>query len=255
MMTQVQQLLASGFLLLFALLALRVWRRAGPVRHDRATLAWGMTAAYFIVSGGYSAGHAVLAAAAISAGKGTWLMNWVGGWAVAANLARGVLSLVFAALLLALLAVPRRSVFRLAHAAPVVLAASAVVATVLMLRINVTTMHGMSTGLAVFSMLTAVVMMGALLVAVLNDSIDQLLWFALGLYTLKETMSVSLFAVLAWWNIAADTEAWHTFYWGAAAIAAAMCAVAARRLQLAGKGRHVPALFERLHALRHTPIT
>jgi hypothetical protein len=253
--THAQQILASGFLLLFGLLALRVWRRGGPVRHDRVTLAWGVTAAYFIIGGGYSTAHAILGAAAWKAGEGTWLYDWFLGWAIAANLARGALSIVFALLLLALLLVHRRWVLRLARSTPWVIGASAVILTAIALQIHVGTLHGLSTGLAVLSMITAVVMMGALLVAVLDDSIDQLLWFALGLYTLKETMSVSLFAVLAWWNVAADTEAWRTFYWGAAVLVASMCAVAARRLRLAGEGRRVPALFERLHALRRTPIS
>jgi hypothetical protein len=34
-----------------------------------------------------------------------------------------------------------------------------------------------------------------------------------------------------------------------------MCAFAARRLRLAGEGRRVPALFERLHTLRRSPVS
>ena len=232
--TVVQQLLASGFLLLFGVLALRVWRRAGPVRRDRATLAWGVTAAYFIVSGGYSTGHAVLSGAALMAGKKSALFHWVGSWAIAANLARGAMSVIFAIVLLLVLVLRRRSVLRVTQLTPAVLVISGIVFTAVFLRLpSVLTMYWMGTGLALLSMATAVVMMGALLAAVLNDGMDQLLWLSLSLYALKETLSVSLFAIIAWWTLAAHPEAWHFFYWGCAELAAAMSSLAARRLRLA----------------------
>lgn len=254
MIHQVQQVLASGFLLLFGVLALRVWRRAGPVRRDRAAQAWGVTAAYFLVSGVYSTGHAVLAAAGLAMGRDSALFHWVGSWAIAANLARSAMSVIFAVILLLLLVLRRRWVFRLAEAAPAVLAVAGVAATAAVQHTPaLLTMYWLGTGMALLSMVCAVVIMGALLAAVLNDGMDQLLWLALSLFALKETVSVSLFAIIAWWSLAAHPEAWRYFYWGAAALAAGMSALAARRLRLAGEGRHVPALFERLYTLRRSP--
>jgi hypothetical protein len=255
MTSQVQQVVTAVLLLLFGLLALRVWRRTGPVRRDRAALAWGLTAAYFLLSGAYTTVHSLLAAAGRALGRESALFAWVGSWAVAANLARGVLSVVFALLLLALLVVHRRRVQRVTRAAPAVLVATAVLATAFLVRFPLVGPYQMSSGLAVLSMLTAVVLMGALMAAVLDDSIDQLLWLALAVFALKETMSVSLFAVLAWWSLSPHAEAVHILYWGSSVLVAAMCGLAVRRLRLAGEGRRVPALFERLHALRRSPVS
>ncbi len=251
----VQQLLSAGFLLLFGVLALQVWRRAGPVRHDRATLAWGVTAAHFLVTGLYATGQAVLSAAGRYMGKQSALFLWVGEWAISANVARGAISVLFALIVLVLLVMRRRWVYRAAHLAPVLMAGTAVLATAAVLRMpSINNAYGMGTACALMSMVTAMVLMGALLAAVLNDSIDQLLWLSLALYALKEALSVSMFAIVAWWSLAPHPEEWHFFYWVSLGLAAGMSALAARRLRLAGKGRHVPALFERMYTLR-SPVT
>lgn len=252
----VQQILASGFLLLYGAIALQVWRRAGPVRRDRATLAWGVTAAYFLLTGIFSTGQAVLATVGWSMGLQSPILRWVGTWSVAANLARGTMGVVFALILLALLVTRRRWALRTAHLAPVLLPAGLVGFTALGLRIP--TLEGnfywLGTGGAVLSTASAVILMGALLAAVLNDGIDQLLWLSLALYTLKETLSVSLFAIIAWWSVTRAPEAWYFFYWVAIALGAGMSLLAVRRLRLAGAGERVPALFERMYTLR-SPVT
>lgn len=256
MISFVQQILASGFLLLFGVLALRVWRRADPVRRDRSTLAWGVTAAYFVISGVYSTGHSLLAFIGWTMGRKSPLLLWVGDWAVAANLARGAMSVVFAILLVLVLLLRRRWMLRVVQAAPAVLVACAFVFTAALLRMpSVLTMYGMGLGLAVLSMATAVIMMGALLAAVRNDGMDQLLWLGLSLYALKETLSVSLSAIIAWWTVVQSPQAWYFFYWVSAALAAGMSLLAARRLRLAGQGQYVPALFERLYTLRRSPAS
>lgn len=256
MITYVQQLLACGILLLYGVLALQVWRRAGPVRRDRATLAWGVTAAYFLLTGIYSTGQSVLAGIGWAMGKQSPLMLWVMEWAVAANLARGALGVVFALLLLALLSTRRRWALRAAHRAPVVLAGAVVAFTAMALHIPAFTnnLYWLGTVGAVLSTITAVILMGALLAAVLNDGIDQLLWLSLALYTLKETVSVSLFAIIAWWSMTKAPQAWYFFYWFAVVLATGMSVLAVRRLRLAGAGERVPALFERMYTLR-SPLT
>lgn len=255
MLSQLQQCLASGFLLLFGVLALRVSRRASPARRDRAMLAWKVSAAYFLIGGGYSFGHAVLSALGMAGGKDSALLAWVGGWNFSANLARGVVAVVFGSMLLALMVGRRRWVFRLAQSAPLLLVVAAIVTTGVYLLIDVRTVFGLTTGLAVWSMLTAVVIMGALLAAVLNDGMDQLLWLALALYALKETITVSQMAVMAFWTVAPHAEVYHFFYGSSVVLGAGMCAFSVRRLRLAERGRHVPALFERLHALRRSPVS
>jgi len=254
-LTHLQQVLATGLLLAFGIVALRVWRSVGSVRQDRAALAWGMSAAYFVVSGGYSTAHAVLSAFAQAAGRESALFRWVGSWSIAANLARGTLGMLYVAMLLTLLVLARGWVPRMARRAPLVMTVAAVVFTALARLLPMDTIYWMATGLAVLSMVTALVMMAALLAAVLNDSLDELLWLALALYAFKETLSVSLFAIVAWWSLASDGVAWHLFYAGSVLLAAGMTALAWRRLRLAGQGRTVPALFDHLHALRRSPAS
>ena len=250
MISQLQQLVTAALALLFGVLALRVWRRAGGGRRDRATVAWGLAAANFIVVGVHASAHSLLAAAGWAMGRESALFRWVGSWAIAANLGRAVVSVVFGVLLLAGLVVHRRWVPRVARAGPAVLAGTAVFATAAALRLPYDNAYTLGTSLAVLSSITAVVVMAALLAAVLNDSMDQLLWLALAAYALKETVSVSLFAVLAWWSMAAHVEAYRIFYWVALGLSAGMAGLAARRLRMAAAGRRVPALFERMHALR-----
>lgn len=256
MITFVQQILASGFLLLYGVLALQVWRRAGPVRHDRATLAWGVTAAYFMLTGILSTGQSVLACIGWSMGLKSPLLLWVGTWSVPANLARAALGVVFALILLALLVTRRRWALRAAHLAPVLLTAGLIVLTAVGLQIPALegNFYWLGTGGAVLSTITAVILMGALLAAVLNDGIDQLLWLSLALYTLKETVSVSLFTLIAWWSVIRAPQAWYFFYWVAIALGMGMSLLAVRRLRLAGAGERVPALFERMYTLR-SPLT
>jgi hypothetical protein len=246
-----QQILASGFLLLFGVLALQVWRRAGPVRLDRATLAWGVCAVHFILTGVFATGQSLLAFTGWSMGKESALLTWVGEWAYAANLARAALSVLFALLVLVLLVTRRRWVFRAAHLAPVLLTGAMIVFTAALLQIrSLDSPYAVGTGCALMSGATAVILMAALLAAVLNDSIDQLLWLSLALYALKETLSVSMFAIVAWWSLAPHSGQWHVFYWVSVLLAAGMSALAVRRLRLAGAGQRVPALFERMYTLR-----
>lgn len=251
------QVAASGSLFLFGLLALQVRRRAGPARRDRVTLAWSAATAYFLVGGGYSAAHAALAATGALMGKDSRLYGWVGGWAIQATLGRGVVAVVFGALLLALMVMRRHQLHPLTRSIPLVLAVTAVVATAAALQVppRLLDYFAVSTSLAVLSALTAMLIMGALLAAVLNDGMDQLLWSALALYALKETLSVSQLAVMAWWSVAPHSEVYYFFYGSGVVLGAGMCAVAVRRLRLAERGRHVPALFERLHALRRSPVS
>lgn len=245
-----QQLGSGFFLLLFGVLSLKVWRRFGPVRRDRAALAWALTAANFLVVGGYSALHAVLSSAAITMGRRSTLFRIVGEWAAAANLARGVVSVVFGALLLALLVSRRRNASRVVALAPGVLLATALVSTLALRLPEYDTQYDYLIDLSIVTALTSIVLMLALFAAVRNDGMDQLLWLALAVYTLKETVSVSLIGVLHAWTMTYASTYFNIFYWMAVVLTAGMAGLAARRLHLASGGRRVPAVFERLHALR-----
>ncbi|HEX6910996.1 MAG TPA: hypothetical protein VF142_11410 [Longimicrobium sp.] len=255
MLIQLLQVAASGFLFLFGLLALQVRRRAGPAWRDRATLAWSAATAYFLIGGGYAAVHAALAAASYVVGYTSPFGRWVGSWAIQASVARGVVAVAFGAMVLALM-VMRRRLHHLARSIAPALALMALVATLVTLQLSVrwdpfTT----STTLAVLNGLTAILIMGALFAAVLNDGMDQLLWLSLALYALKETLSVSQLAVMAWWSLVPQSDVYYFLYASGVVVGAAMCGVAVRRLRLATQGRRVPALFERLYPERRAHVS
>ena len=256
MWIQLLQAAASGFLFLFGLLALQVRRRAGPARRDRATLAWSAATAYGLSGGGYSAVHAARAAASYVVGYGSAYGKWVGSWAIEASLARGVVAVVFGAMLLALM-VMRHRLHHLTRSMPLVLALTALVATIVVVQMPIqpSDYFGVSVSLAVLNGLTAILIMGALFAAVLNDGMDQLLWLSLALYALKETLSVSQLAVMAWWSLAPQSDVYYFFMASGVVLGAAMCAVAVRRLRLATQGRRVPALFERLYPARRAHVS
>lgn len=249
-MAHVQQILSNAFLLLFGVLALLVWRRFGPVRRDRAALAWGLTAAKFMVVGIYACLHAVLAAAGRIQGTDSALFNFVGDWALAANLARELVSVVFGAMLLVLMVSRRRWGRRVVAAAPVVLTAMALLSTVVLRPLPYTSPYAFASSIAISYGITAIVMMAALFAAVHYDGLDQLLWLALAVYTLKETMSVSFMAVMAAWTMTYAGTYFTVFYWVTTVLGGLMVVFAARRLQLASGGRRVPAAFEAVHAMR-----
>lgn len=244
------QLASNALLLVFGVLALRVWRRSGPVRRDRAALGWGLTAANFLLVGGYATAHSLVALMAVAQGPRSALYKLVVSWASAANAGRSLASIAFGVLLLALLVARRRPGLRVAQAAPVVLALVAVAGTAAGRPLFESTAYALATLLAVLNAVTAVVLMAALLAAVQNDGLDQLLWLALAVYALKETMSVSLLAVISFWDVA-NVSLYNTiFVWLQVVLNTGMSWLALRRLRLATGGRRVPALFERVSVLR-----
>lgn len=245
-----KQFASSALLLLFGVLALGVWRRFGTVRRDRSALAWAVTAASFLVVGVYATAHAVISPAAIAAGKGTWLYGFVTGWVHETNAGRGVATVCFGLLMTALMVVPRRTAPRVAAAAPVAMTAAVVAGTVGVRLLPEMTPHGFFTTMAVLYALTAMALMAALLAAVQNDGMDQLLWLALAAYALKETLGVSLLGVISFWGVADVGPYYAALYWLQLGMGCLMAGLAARRLRLASGGRRVPALFERVHALR-----
>jgi hypothetical protein len=250
MMAHVQQILSTVPLLLFGVLALLVWRRYGTVRRDRAALGWALTAAYFLIAGTYATLHSLLSAAAGATGEGSALYTLVSNWVFSANVTRGILSMAFGGMLLVLMVSRRRWGRRVVATSPAVLAGTAVLASVALRQVPVTSGYTILSSIAIVTAGTAIVMMVALFAAIRSDGLDQLLWLALAVYALKETMTVSFMGVMAAWTMTYAATYYKVFYWVAGALAWCMVGVAARRLQLATGGRPVPAPFERVHALR-----
>lgn len=248
------QIASSALILLFGVQALKVWRRFGTVRRDRSALAWKVTATSFLVVGAYATAHSLASGVGAAVGKQSALYLFTFRWGPAANAGRSVASILFGVLLLAVMVAPRRTAPRIASTAPAWLAAAAVASTLVAQWYPYATPYDFFTRMAVFNAATAMVIMAALLAAVQNDAMDQLLWLALATYALKETVSVSLLAVMAFWGMAHVKTYFLILFWLQVGVGCAMAALAARRLHLASGGRRVPALFERLHGLRrHAP--
>lgn len=102
---------------------------------------------------------------------------------------------------------------------------------------------------AVVTAATVVMLLGALLLAAATDVMDQLLWLALAAYTLKQAVSVSLFSILAWMAFSTGNRP-ITLYVMHAAAWAVILLITLRRYQHAVRHREVPALFERVDAIR-----
>jgi len=245
----VLQLATALLTLVFGAQAVRVARRSGRNR-DRALAAWEPTGFAFTLAGALLLVHAVWAAAAIRAGGGTAGMRRFMDWAPALNTGRGLLSVAYAAVLAAHLAGRRRWVLRLSARSLPVFAGAAVAGTVAA-RLLDRDVDGL-TQLAVLSTITVVLLLSALLMAVINDGLDQLLWFSLAAYTLKETMQVSMLAIIAWWTPGSPMAVTHGFYVLNALTLVVMIALAWRRLRMVAEEQHVPALFEHIHARRRS---
>lgn len=242
---------ASALLTLgFGLLALRVSRRAGRNR-DRALAAWEPTAFCFTVVGAYGVAHALLCIFAAYAKSPAFRRVFLE-WYHAANTGRALAIVAYAVVLAALLAGRRRWVLRLSANSLPLFAAAAVAGTLAGRWLDNGSSSQQMAQLGTLGGVTVLVLLCTLLMAVVNDGLDQLLWFALAAYTLKETMQVSMFAIIAWWSSNTSGAVVEAFYVLNALVLVGMVVLARRRLRLAAAGRHVPALFERIHARRHS---
>jgi hypothetical protein len=249
-MSLLLQTAATLLILPFGLLCLLAWRRMEGMRWGRPAAAWFPTGVCFAAVGAYSAGNAVLVPFVQRMDPNTAAYATAVRWVQAGNVGRSC-GVVAAALLLgALLAVPAASVGRVARhsVAPIVL--SILAGTTAFAVYGNMEVRPYVTLLAVISCITVVLLLGVLLAGVARDGMDQLLWLALAAYAVKETFSVSLFTLLAWWKVQPQSAAFVAFYWVNGLAMVVMVMLAVRRLQHARSGHPVPALFERLHAAR-----
>lgn len=249
-----QQILASALTLAFGVLCLLVWRSRAAPAPDRPMLAWGISAAYFMVVGVYSTLHAFANFGLMSAGSGSRIYAPGVSVSLAANVGRAATAVAFPVLLAVAASQRGRAPASRVREAGTGLALLALAATVAAHRLQDGSNHQHLSVLAVLGAAVAILLMGTLLLSLVNDGIDRLLWFALAAYALKEVLNVSLLAIMAWWTTAPDPAAWRIFYWLAMAAMASMCALAARRLRLARAGTRVPALLERGPPVRHPVI-
>lgn len=250
----VLQLVLALLTLLFGVLATLVAGRWGDGGRDRRALAWRITAGYFLVIGAYASVHAVLSCFAVAEGVGSALYTHVVAWGGPANSGRAVAGIAFALLLLH---GQRRELERTRAAAAAVIpvmVATAAAGTLLVRWRGLTGLPqtGMLLGLAAAGL--ALVLLATLLVALVREGMDEVLWLALTAYALKEVLTVSLFSMLMWWEFLDGRSLLRTLMWMGIATNAPMCAAGAWRLHLLGAGRRVPSLLERVRGVRRPVI-
>jgi hypothetical protein len=248
----VQQAVGGLLTLAFGALALAVSRRVRAMGLDRAWGAWRCTAAGFLLLGVYGAVHASGSVAAVVAGEGSAFYRVFVEWTAAGNIAREAGVLAYAALLAAYLSLPPARAAAVAGGAMAGIAGTMALATLAGHAIPGTHHFAHLATLAVLSTLTVVVLLAAMLVGLANDGLDQLHWLALTAYAVKLTLEVSQFSILAWWATRPAPWVIQTLYATNTTASVAMIVLGARRLRWAARGRPVPALFERVHALRRT---
>jgi len=249
-MTATLQLVNAGLTLLFGILAMQAWRHMGAGRWRKLEAGWLLTGACFVFVGVFGGVQTLVATAAVRAGPGSPLYRTYLEWSPAGNIGRGVGVAAYGVMLAALVAARPERVRQVSRAALWVIGGSIVAGTTAAALYGTIDTHTQMTAMAVLATAVVLVLLLALLLGVMNDGMDLLLWLAVAVHTIKETLVVSLMAILAWWENGRAMEAVLIFYWINVAVAMVASLLAQVRLRRAIENRHVPALFERLHALR-----
>lgn len=244
------QVVNSALTLLFGVLAALAWRRLGADRWRKPQAGWLLTGTCFVIVGAFGTLHAIGSVLAVRAGSGSLLYRVVIDWGPVGNIGRSVGALAYGITLASLVAAPLHRVHQAASTARWVIAGATVAGTACAAAYGPMGTHTHMSALAVLATGTVLAMLATLLVGVMNDGMDLLLWLAVAVYTLKQTVEVSVMAILAWWDINPGIGAALIFMWINVVAMAVGSALAQVRLRRAIENRHVPALFERLHALR-----
>jgi hypothetical protein len=245
------QLVNTALTLLFGILAALAWRRLGADRWRKPQAGWLLTGTCFVIVGAFGTLHAIASVVAVRGGSGSVLYRLVIDWGPVGNIGRSVATLAYSIALASLVAAPLHRVHQTASTARWVIAGATVAGTACAAAYGPMSVHTHMSVLAVLATGSVMAMLVTLLVGVMNDGMDLLLWLAVAVYTLKQTVEVSVITILAWWDITSGIEAALIFMWINVVAMTMASALAQVRLRRAIANRHVPALFERLHALRH----
>jgi hypothetical protein len=249
-MTATLQLVNAAFTLLFGILAVQAWRHLGTARWHKLEAGWLVTGACFVLTGALGGVHTLVATAARGADPGSPLYRTFLEWSPAGNIGREAGIAAYGLMLAVLLAARPERVRQVSLAAPWVIGGTIVGGTTAAALYGTIDTHTQMTAVAVLATAAVLMMLLALLLGVMNDGMDLLLWLAVAALIIKETLVVSLMAIMAWWEGGRATEATVIFYWVNVVVAIVASLLAQVRLRRAIENRHVPALFERLHALR-----
>ena len=249
-MTATLQLLNAALTLLFGIRSLQAWRHLGAARWRKLEAGWLVTGASFVFIGVFGAVQTLAATAALQAGPDSPLYRTYLDWSPAGNIGREAGMAAYGLMLVALLAARPERVRQVSLGALWVIGGTVVGGTTAAALYGTIDNHAQMTALAVLATAAVLSMLLALLVGVMNDGMDLVLWLAVAAHAVKETLVVSLMASLALLESARALDAALIFCWINVAVALIASVLAQIRLRRAIENRHVPALFERLHALR-----
>ncbi len=257
MLTAWLQLLVDALTLTFGVLSLRVAAGVPAARGERRG-GWMLTGVAYTLAGLHGMVQSVWAACAV------WMMQNRGGgpvldeylrWQVVGNHGRGFLMVCFAGALLALAATDHLDRVRRPWPSAAGLLLALLAGSVLGTREASFTGGFSAPGhwslVTITSAATVLLLLVALWRAVVTDALDRLLWTALLVYTLRETIDVGVTTTFAWKDVA---DAWvlppRFFHFLAAGTYLVMIGHALWRLRMAREGREPPALFEPLDGTR-----
>lgn len=248
-MTATLQLVNAALTLLFGILAMQAWRHLGAARWGKLEAGWLVTGGCFLFTGVFGGVQTLVATAAMHAGPGSPLYRTYMEWGPAGNIGRGAGIAAYGVMLAALLASRPERARQVSVGGLWVISGTIVAGTTAAALYGTIDTHTQMTALAVLATAAVLALLLALLLGVMNDGMDLLLWLAVATLAIKEALAVSLMAILAWESGRA-MEAVLIFYWTNVAVGVVVSLLAQVRLRRAIENRHVPALFERLHALR-----
>lgn len=248
-MTATLQLVNAALTLLFGILAVQAWRHLGATRWRKLEAGWLVTGACFVFIGVLGAVQTLVATAALHAGPGSPLYRTYIEWAPAGNIGREAGIAAYGVMIASLLASRPERARQVSLGGLWVISVTIVAGTTTAALYGTIEYHTQMRALAVLTTAAVLALLLALLLGVMNDGMDLLLWLAVAALAIKEALAVSLMAILAWENGRA-MEAVLIFYWINIAVGVVVSLLAQVRLRRAIENRHVPALFERLHALR-----
>lgn len=242
MRTLLLQALSDVLALSFGLLALRVGLRASLIQADHRA-AWLLAGSAWGWLGLFGAVHSAWAAYVLRAGPGTEAAETYFRWLMPLDDVRGFLMAGYGLLVLAA-GVLRRPVprgFGAMQAVLLAFAASGVAAGILERPFDRVSHYQV---VAMTAAVTALLLLAGLVLAVVRDGMDYLLWIAVVLYAVREALVNVVLTTYQWLG---SEGVWRPAFaavqWPGVVLYPLMIALALRRLQLAARNRDVPALF------------
>ncbi|MFL5382127.1 MAG: hypothetical protein ACJ8GN_06400 [Longimicrobiaceae bacterium] len=244
-LTLALQVAIGALTLGFGLLALRVAPRPGK---SERTLAWFMAGVTFTFDGALALVHSLVCVAAAFVPQESSFFRGYLRFTPAANDARNLLVLGFAAGLgwVVLLRRPAPSA-RTIVAVAGVLALAGFVAGLAEPPFEQQRGAGHMGILSLGGAATSVILFAALYRGMVRETIDWLLWIALALYAADQALSSNIQTALAWAGFdGAWRPSFRSMMWVGLVSASVMLACSVRRLAIARAGEEAPGLLERL---------